>query len=225
MSKQISVIIPTLNEEACLPGTLDRLKQAGNIEIIVADGGSVDKTAEIARNFTGKVLITSPGRALQMNEGARRAQGDIFLFLHADSLIAPGGLEKLLLALQESGAVGGAFRLEIDSGNTFLKSLARMANLRCLLSGIPYGDQGIFILRETFQKIGGYPEIPILEDVELARKMKRAGKTILLKERMTTSARRWKKEGLLMTTVRHRWIMLLYFLGASPKRLGRFRHA
>jgi len=225
VSKKISVIIPALNEERYLPGTLERLKQSDHIEVIVVDGGSADRTADIARSFTGKVFSVSPGRARQMNEGARMAEGDVLLFLHADSLIAPGGLDKILPALQENGAVGGAFRLKIDSGNFFLKSLACLTNLRCLVSGVPYGDQGIFILRETFQKIGGYPEIPILEDVELARKMKRAGKTVLLNERVMTSARRWAKEGLLMTTVRHRWIMLLYFLGVSPRRLGRFRHA
>jgi rSAM/selenodomain-associated transferase 2 len=155
-----------------------------------------------------------------MNEGARHAEGEILLFLHADSQIAPGGLGRIIPAITGGQALGGAFRLAIDSQNIFLRMIAWFANLRTAITGIPYGDQGIFITRSAFEKMGGFPDIPLMEDVELSKKMKRAGKIVLLKEKITASPRRWKKEGIFLTTLKNWTLLACYLLGVPAKRLS-----
>ena len=218
---KISIIIPTLNEGKILRDTLKRLKKGMDIEIIVVDGGSTDDTVVVAKEFTKKVLSSPlPGRALQMNEGARNAEGEVLLFLHADSRVARGGLGKIVPAIIGMPAVGGAFQLGIDSRNLFLRLIAWFANLRMRITKIPYGDQGIFITRTTFQKIGGFPDIPIMEDIALAKKMKKEGKIALLKEKVLTSPRRWNQEGILWTTIRNQGLVTAYLLGVSPQKLA-----
>ena len=194
-----------------------------DIEIIVVDGGSTDDTVSVAKQFTKKVFTCPPGRARQMNEGARNAEGEILLFLHADAHITHGGLGKIAPAVIGIPAVGGAFQLGIDSGNFFLRTILLFANLRTRITKIPYGDQGIFITKSTFQKIGGFPDIPIMEDVELAKKMKKEGKIALLKEMVFTSPRRWEQEGIIWTTLKNRGLMMAYLLGISPKQIARWR--
>ena len=217
---KISVIIPTLNEASVLRGTLQKLKRGINLEMIVVDGGSRDDTVPIAKEYTKKVFLSSPGRARQMNEGARHAEGEVLLFLHADSRIAAGGIGKIIPALAGLPAVGGAFQLSFDTRNLLIRLIARLANLRTRLTRVPYGDQGIFITKNVFQKIGGYPDIPMMEDVALAVRMKKEGKIALLKEKIVTSPRRWEKEGVLFTTFRNRALMTGYLLGISPGRLA-----
>ncbi|MBI1819771.1 MAG: TIGR04283 family arsenosugar biosynthesis glycosyltransferase [Nitrospirae bacterium] len=222
---KISVIIPVLNEEKVLQKTLQRLKKGADLELIVVDGGSLDSTPAIARAFTRKVFASPPGRARQMNEGARHAEGEILLFLHADSQIAPGGLGRIVPAITGGQALGGAFRLAIDSQNIFLRMIAWFANLRTAITGIPYGDQGIFITRSAFEKMGGFPDIPLMEDVELSKKMKRAGKIVLLKEKIAASPRRWKKEGIFLTTLKNWTLLACYLLGVPAERLAaRYRN-
>ncbi|MHB8483770.1 MAG: TIGR04283 family arsenosugar biosynthesis glycosyltransferase [Nitrospiria bacterium] len=221
---KISIIIPTLNEGKILRGTLKRLKKGMDIEIIVVDGGSTDDTVTIAKEFTKKVLNSPPGRARQMNEGAQNAEGEILLFLHADSRITHGGLGKVVPAIIGTPAVGGAFQLGIDSRNLFLWLIAWFANLRTRVTKLPYGDQGIFITRAIFHKIGGFPDIPVMEDVALAKKMKREGKIAFLKEKVLTSPRRWKQEGIVWTTVRNQGLMTAYLLGVSPQKLAGCYH-
>lgn len=217
---KISVIIPTLNEAKILRGTLQRLRKGINLEIIVVDGGSQDDTVSIAKEYTKNVFLSSPGRALQMNEGARHAEGDILLFLHADSHISAGGIGKIIPAVIGLPAVGGAFQLAFDTRNVVIRLVGWFANLRARLTRVPYGDQGIFITKNAFQKIGGYPDLPIMEDVELAVRMKKEGKIALLQEKIFTSPRRWEKEGILFTTFRNRVLMIGYLLGISPHRLA-----
>ena len=151
----ISIIIPTLNEEANLPVTLRQLADRPDVELIVVDGGSTDRTVAIAQQFTSFVFVTSPGRALQMNAGARHATGDILLFLHADTFLLPGALDELQRRLIGSGAVGGAFDLHIDSPKRICKFVAKMASRRARLLRLPYGDQGIFAWRQVFEALGG----------------------------------------------------------------------
>jgi rSAM/selenodomain-associated transferase 2 len=217
---KISVIIPTLNEAKTLRGTLQKLKKGIDLEIIVVDGGSLDDTVLIAKEYTKKVFLSPPGRAIQMNEGARHAEGEILLFLHADSYISHGGTGKIVPALIGLPAVGGAFQLAFDTKNILLRLIAQLANLRTRLTRIPYGDQGIFITKNVFQKIGGFRDLPIMEDVDLAVRMKKEGKVVFLREKIYTSPRRWEKEGILFTTFRNRALMIGYLLGVSPHRLA-----
>src|SRR5258707_10092315 len=175
----ISVIIPTLNEEVNLPVTLRQLADRPDVKLIVVDGGSADATVEIAQTFTPYVFVTHPGRARQMNEGARHATGDILLFLHADTFLLPGALDEIQRRIQ--GAVGGAFDLQIDSARRFSKLVAKIASQRSRVLRLPYGDQGIFVLRELFDALGGRPDIGIMEDVAFARKLRRAGRLTFIR--------------------------------------------
>src|SRR5258708_6388838 len=169
----ISVIIPTLNEEVNLPVTLRQLADRPDVELIVVDGGSTDRTVEIAQQFTPYVFVTHAGRARQMNEGARHATGDILLFLHADTFLLPGALDEIQRRIITVGAVGGAFDLGIDSPRKFSRLVARMASQRSRVLRLPYGDQGIFVWRQVFEALGGFPEIPIMEDIAFARRLRR----------------------------------------------------
>src|SRR5436309_2621624 len=159
----ISVIVPTLNEEANLGVTLRQLTERSDVELIVVDGGSMDRTAEIAQQFTPFVFVTRPGRAQQMNLGARHATGDILLFLHADTFLLPGALDELRRRIIGDGAVGGAFDLNIDSPRRLCKVVAKTASRRSRLLRLPYGDQGIFVWRQVFDALGGFPEVQIME--------------------------------------------------------------
>ncbi|MBI3596269.1 MAG: TIGR04283 family arsenosugar biosynthesis glycosyltransferase [Nitrospirae bacterium] len=225
MAPRISVIIPTLNEAAVIEKTLAALPKHDRLERIVVDGCSSDGTATLAEPFADKVLVTQAGRARQMNAGARAAGGEVFLFFHADSRLDEDGFRELIEALEDPTVVGGAFRLAIDSSRPSLRIVAALANWRTRLTGIPYGDQGIFVRRSVFERLGGYPELPIMEDLEFARRLNRAGKIALLSRPMMTSSRRWDKEGVGYTTLRNQIFILLYFLGVSATRLARWYRA
>jgi rSAM/selenodomain-associated transferase 2 len=217
----ISVVIPTLNEEVNLPVTLRQLATHPEVELIVVDGGSTDRTVEIARQFTPFVFVSQPGRALQMNMGARHATGDILLFLHADTFLLPGALEEVQRRIIRDAAVGGAFDLQIDSRSRLCKFVAKVSSRRARLFRLPYGDQGIFVWRQTFDSIGGFPEIPIMEDVGFARKLRRAGRLAFVPAGLVTSGRRWEANGTLKTTFVHWWVTFLYCLHIPPVQLRR----
>jgi len=225
MGPRISVFIPTLNEAAVIEKTLTALPRHESLERIVVDGHSSDGTAALAEPFADKVLVTQAGRAQQMNAGARVAGGEVFLFLHADSRLDENGFCDLIEAFDDPAVVGGAFRLAIDSSRLSLRIVAAVANWRTWLTGIPYGDQGIFVRRSVFERLGGYPELPIMEDLEFARRLNRAGTIALLSRPMITSSRRWDKEGVGYTTVRNQIFVLFYLLGVSPTRLSRWYRA
>jgi len=222
MVPRISVIIPTLNEAAVIVKTLAALPKHDRLERIVVDGCSSDGTAALAEPFADRVLVRPAGRAQQMNAGARVARGEVFLFVHADCRFDEEGYHELIGSLEDPTVVGGAFRLAIDSSRRSLRLVAAVANWRTRLTRIPYGDQGIFVRRSVFERLGGYPEIPVMEDLEFARRLNRAGKITLLTRPMTTSSRRWDKEGVGYTTLRNQIFVLLYFLGASGARLSRW---
>jgi rSAM/selenodomain-associated transferase 2 len=217
----ISVIIPTLNEEANLPVTLRQFAGRPDVELIVVDGGSTDRTVEIARQFTPYVFLTKPGRARQLNEGARHATGDILLFLHADTFLLPGALDEIQRRIIGDGAVGGAFDLHIDSPRRLCRLAARIASRRCRLLRLPRGNQGIFVWRQVFEALGGFPPIEFMEDVAFALRLRRAGRLTFLGSGLITSARRWDANGVLKTVLVNGWLTLLFFLGVSPRRLGR----
>lgn len=215
----ISVIIPTLNEEANLPVTLRQLADRPDVELLVIDGGSVDATVEIAQQFTPFVFVAHAGRARQMNEGARHATGDILLFLHADTFLLPGALDEIQRRIQ--GAVGGAFDLQIDSPRRFTKLVAKISSQRSRFLRLPYGDQGIFVWRQLFEALGGFPEIPIMEDIAFARRLRRAGRLTFIRQGLITSGRRWNVNGMLKTTLVNWWVTSLYFIGIPPQQLRR----
>ena len=223
---KLSIIIPTLNEESLIEKNLSFIKKELSAisyqlsaEIIVADGGSRDRTVETARRFADRVCISDKGRGEQMNAGAKVSEGDLFLFLHADSILYLSGIVDMLKVMEDNDVVGGAFRLKIDSKKTSHKVISSFANMRSGILGIAYGDQGIFVRKNIFYAVGGYPDIPIMEDVEFVKRLKGKGKFIMLNECVTTSSRRWDREGMLYTTIRN-WILIsLYLIGASPNRL------
>ena len=189
-------------------------------EIIMVDGNSTDQTQSIInRAPRNQLLVAKRGRGNQMNEGARVGTCDVLLFLHADSIFPSDGFSAISKALENTDIVGGAFRLKIDSHSLFLKFIATMANMRSSLFGLPYGDQGIFVRREIFNKMGGYQDFPLMEDVEFIQRLKREGRITLLDMAITTSARRLNRQGVFMTPLRNIILLLLYLMGVSPQQL------
>jgi len=222
MSPRFSIIIPALNESSLIEKTLSALPRRNDAERIVVDGGSLDDTPALAGPLSDKVLFSPAGRARQMNRGAREASGGVLLFLHADSRLPMDALDLMAKALEDPAVAGGAFRLAIDSRRWVLHLVAGAANWRTRLTGLPYGDQGLFVRRPIFERLGGFPEWPLLEDLEFSRRIKTVGKVVLLSRPVTVSSRRWDKEGVGFTTLRNQIFLLLYFSGVSPMRLARW---
>ena len=218
---RISVIVPTLNEQEHLPATLSRVELAPGDELIVVDGGSTDQTVTIAQQFTPHVLLSRRGRAVQMNRGAQHAQGDILLFLHADTLLPPVGLEAVRQAVQ-AGAAGGAFRLTITPPTLALRLVAWGTNLRTCFGQLPYGDQALFMPRHVFEALGGYDDVPFMEDVRMVQVLRKRGRLAILPQAVHTSGRRWQRDGVLYTTVRNIVLITLYFCGVPPATLQRW---
>ena len=219
---RVSVIVPTLNEQNGLAETLDALLLDPGDELIVVDAGSTDHTPDIARRYTERFYQGPRGRAQQMNFGARQAGGDILLFLHADTRLPPDGLEAVRNALLQRGAVGGAFRLVITPATAGLRLVAWGTNLRSRFGGLPYGDQALFVWRRVFEELGGYDDVPFMEDIRLVQALRRRGRLTLLPQAAATSGRRWQRDGVLFTTLRNIVLMMLYFCGVQPATLKRW---
>jgi rSAM/selenodomain-associated transferase 2 len=217
----LSIIIPTLDEEANLPRVLASLP--ADAEIIISDGQSRDRSVEIAKKHGARVVVGARGRGAQMNLGATAATGDILLFLHADCELGGGALEAIRTALRAPEVVGGAFRLRIARSSWSHRLVAFGANLRARF-GLPYGDQAIFVGRSVFEAIGGYPEIPIMEDVELVRRLRQHGRLVAVDETVTTGTRHWEALGPILTTILNWVTVSLYFSGISPSRLSPMYH-
>lgn len=214
--------MPVLNEAGVLRETLSALELGGREELIVVDGGSTDATAAIAHEFTARVYVTGRGRARQMNYGAARARGEILFFLHADCVPPPAAFGMIRVVLEDRRVAGGAFDLGIGHPALRFRAVERGANLRSRLTGVPYGDQGLFMRRETFERLGGFADIPLMEDIEMGRRLLAEGRVVFLRPRMTASPRRWLAEGTLNTTLRD-WRRALSYtvFGASPEVLAR----
>ncbi len=218
----ISVIIPTLNEEATLQATLDSVAaNQADYEVIVVDAGSSDKTAEIAHG-AGARLLVSPRRhrAAQMNFGAKEAKGEILFFLHADTRIPTAALKRIEQALARADMVGGGFRRYFDSKSLFLRASCWVAGIRCRVSGLFLGDQGIFIRRSLFEKLGGFRELDFFEDVDLCRRMKEFGRVATLGPPVLSSARRFERFGPVATTFTDLSLSLRYIKGEDPNGLA-----
>ncbi|MEP0756292.1 TIGR04283 family arsenosugar biosynthesis glycosyltransferase [Trichocoleus sp. DQ-A2] len=220
---RISIIIPVLNEAAdTIRSTLASVRNVKNVEVIVVDGGSQNETVALVQSWGVKVLSSAAGRACQMNAGATAATGDILLFLHADTSL-PLGFEKLVpLTLAQSGTVAGAFELKINSPMRSLRLVERMVNWRSRFFSLPYGDQAIFLKASVFHDIGGFPDLPIMEDFELIRCLRRLGRIAIVPTPVLTSARRWHKLGVLKTTLINQIVILGYFLGVPSSHLVKF---
>ncbi|MGD9022720.1 MAG: TIGR04283 family arsenosugar biosynthesis glycosyltransferase [Deltaproteobacteria bacterium] len=222
---KLSIVIPTLNEAAILSQALKRL-EVQHHEIIVVDGGSKDGTVDIARQYTPLVLISPQGRGLQQDKGARQARGDVIVFLHADTQLPIGYLRLIGRALANPSVVFGAFRLSIWPKEPALELVSLMANLRSRFLRMPYGDQALFVRRDTYIEVGGFRDWPVMEDVDLVRRLNRVGDFRLVEIPVRSSARRWKRENLVYTTLRNWSLICRYFMGASPHALARhYPHA
>ncbi|MEA5598926.1 TIGR04283 family arsenosugar biosynthesis glycosyltransferase [Rivularia sp. UHCC 0363] len=216
---KISIIIPALNESKNIKATLASTQISTNTEIIVVDGGSQDNTVDIAQSAGVKVITGYQNRACQMNAGAMNATGDILLFLHADTVLPANFDAMIRTAIQQPLAVAGAFSLRINAPQIGLRLVEWGVKLRSKWLQMPYGDQGIFITKKVFDSIGGFPALPIMEDFELIRNLKRLGKITLIPVPVITSPRRWLKKGVLQTTLINQIVIIAYFLGISPQRI------
>lgn len=217
---ELSIIIPTLNEAEVLTKALGSLKEHPS-EIIIVDGGSEDNTAEVASRFTPHVFISRRGRGIQQDVGARHSRGRVLLFLHADTKL-PRGYQRLIHdALVHPDIAFGAFQLAIHPSTPALRIIAVMANLRSRFFRLPYGDQALFVRRSAYFRVGGFQDRPIMEDVDLVRRLNRVGRFKLARGAVQTSARRWQKEHFAYATVRNWSLMIRYALGTSPHDLAR----
>jgi uncharacterized protein len=216
----ISIVIPAINEEATIGNTLKKALSGKNVEVILADGGSDDSTRELSARMGARVVMAQKGRALQMNEGARAASGDIFVFLHSDSILPDDFDKDIRRVLADPCIAAGAFSLSFDTDTPVMRLMALGANLRSRLFSLPYGDQALFVRRPDFHETGGFPKIPIMEDVALVRTMKKKGRILILPSRITTSSRRYKAMGPFRAWVINQLAMAGFFMGIPSEELA-----
>jgi len=214
---KISVIVPMLNEEQVIAGTLDAIREgAPAAQILVVDGGSTDRSVEIARSRGETVLGSPRGRARQMNRGAAAANGDVFAFVHADTMVPPTFARDIEVALANTAVVGGRFDVMLDAPSFASRIIGALISIRSRIMRSATGDQAIFVRREIFARFGGFAEIDICEDVEFVRRLKREGNFACLRAKVVTSARRWRRHGLARTVIRMWLIKSLFLAGVSP---------
>jgi rSAM/selenodomain-associated transferase 2 len=217
----VSVIIPTLNEESCLAQTLRRLRSEHVHEIIVVDGGSSDDTCSQATE-ADVLLHSPPGRAIQMNCGAHNASGDVLLFLHADCALEPGALAEIEPCLAGRGVVAGCFRMKVQAQGLLYRAIDWSATARVRLTGLAYGDQGLFLRRALFMELDGFPDVRLMEDLFFSRKLRRLGRLAVASKRIQVSPRRWQRTGLVRQTLRNWLLTALAAVGVHPDRLAGF---
>jgi len=220
---KISIIVPALNEAdgitAVLAG-LAPLRERGH-EVIVVDGGSSDKTPDLAGRAADRVASAPRGRSRQMNAGAALAQGEVLVFLHADTRLPEDADARILQGLAESGRAWGRFDVRIEGENRLLPVIAFLMNLRSRATGIATGDQAIFVRREAFEGAGRFPALELMEDIALSRSLKRISRPLCLADKAVTSGRRWERHGVLRTVLLMAWLRLAFFFGAAPAKLAR----
>jgi len=222
-SRRLSVIIPALNEEKTIGHTLERVRGGNVWEVIVVDGRSTDRTRDIARAHGATVIESSPGRGRQLAAGAAAAAGDTLLFVHADTSLPTGFDDYVFRVLDRPGVVAGAFRLLIDAEGPSFRLIEKMVNFRSRVRQMPYGDQAIFVSADVLRESGGFPDLPIMEDYALIRRLRRMGRIQIAPATVVTSARRWLEGGVWRTTLRNQACIVAYRLGVPPARIARCR--
>jgi rSAM/selenodomain-associated transferase 2 len=223
LPRSISIIIPTLDERPIIGTAVGHARALGPAEVIVADGGSKDETAGEAGRAGANVVRSRAGRGAQQNAGAAAARGEAFVFLHADTRLPPQALERVEEILADPGVSLGAFRLGFDRDDLGTRFLVFGADLRMRFFRLPYGDQALFLRRETFERLGGFRDLPIMEDSCLVRRAKRLGRVVIAPERVHTSPRRYDRNGLLRNMLMNWGGASLFALGVPPEKLLRFR--
>ena len=220
----LTVIIPVLNEAAGIAATLQCLQPMRNrgMQVIVVDGGSSDATVETATPLADLVVLSACGRAVQMNTGVSQSTGDMLWFLHADTHVPDNADQRIMQALQNHSQGWGRFDVEITGKSKLLAIVARMMNLRSRLTGIATGDQGIFMTRHCFDTVGGFPNIPLMEDIALSKKLKSLARPCCLTSTIQTSGRRWESNGVIRTILLMWLLRAAYALGVSPQHLKQF---
>jgi rSAM/selenodomain-associated transferase 2 len=225
MKVKLSIVVPVLHEAEAINSLIEHIRTLGKgeyYEIIVVDGGPDRDTLDAIKDQDVVKTISPKGRARQMNAGAGMAKGEILLFLHVDTKLPQSAFKKIREVLEDGGYIGGAFDLGLDSQKRILSFIAWTARIRVRLTHIPYGDQAIFMRKDYFDAIGSYKDIPLMEDVELMKRIKRlGGKIYIIKDRVRSSPRKWLQDGIFYTTFRNHVIRMLYFLGVSPNKLVR----
>lgn len=217
---KVSIIIPVLNEENALSNLLKRLQTFDDVdhEVIVVDGGSFDNSLFIAQKNAASVIVSKPGRAVQMNSGAEVATGDVFLFLHADTLLPESALSDIATSCATDNC-WGRFDVRLSSNKLVYRLIESLINLRSRLTSVATGDQAIFIKRKLFNEVGGFPEIVLMEDVAFSKTLKKHSAPVCLKSKVMTSSRRWETKGVVATVLLMWKLRLYYFLGVAPERL------
>lgn len=221
---RISFIIPVLNDLEALKRLLPALQEYRNQghELLIVDGGSTDGSVTYARSLADRILMTGTGRGRQMNLGAENARHDILFFLHADSQLPPDAGNLIIKAMSQPGKSWGRFDVRLDAYGAAYTLIAFMMNLRSRVSGVATGDQGIFVRKQCFQKAGSYADIPLMEDIALSKALRKSAWPVCLHEKLVTSARRWRNQGLVKTIVLMWWLRLAYIAGVSPATLAKW---
>lgn len=222
MSTQISVIIPTINEASGIERAVVSAWEAGVEEVLVVDGGSKDETVEVARKSGALVHVSERGRAIQQNLGAARAKCETLLFLHADNWLHPSVGQQIKECLDDKSVLGGAFSQRIEAPGVLYRLLERGNAARVRIRGMPYGDQAIFMRRGTFEELGGFPQVKLMEDLLLMRRFKHLSFPVLLPGPIYVHPRRWQRYGVIRQTIGNWSLLCAQAMGIAPDRLARF---
>ena len=218
--QSLAIVVPVYQEVETLNRQWPLFGSLGADELLFVDGGSNDGTVDVLRHSGFRWLATAPGRALQMNAGAQACKSDILLFLHVDTEVSESHLYDIKRAMQDQAVVGGRFDVELSGGQLAFRLIERMINLRSRLSRISTGDQAMFVRRSLFEQLGGFPDLPLMEDIAFSRRLKSAGRISCLRRPVLTSSRRWQQHGIMRTV----WLMwklrLLFWLGVPADRLA-----